>query len=158
VWNVLIPVVVGGLVGAVLFQRKSRRAVASAQRLAVDNSGPQAVAAPPGKLSAKMRLLEARGVRARWREVVIQRTENSALSATPYRPRVAASFDLSATRATGIRDARPGEKWWFAGPIVLLADGELGAIEFGFGTVSEAASAARVLGRPDLAARCDADS
>ena len=132
-----------------LFHRRSNRAVDAAERLGTGAGNAHGAA----ELQAKLRLLRARGLRRRWRQVVIRRTDNGGLLATPYRPRVAASFDLSETRATGRRDARRAERWWFSGPTVLLADGDLGPIELGFGTVSEFAVAARVFGRADLAER-----
>lgn len=150
-WGSLTVVIVAGLLGGLLLGRKSKRAVENAKRLA-NETGPQA---KQGELAAKMRILDARGLKRRWREIVVRRGADGSLRATPYRPRVAASFDLSETRAMGLRKASAFEKWWFAGPTVLLADGDLGPVEFGFGTAVEVAEAARLFGRPELAANPD---
>jgi hypothetical protein len=119
---------VGGCVAHWLLLRKAR------------NQDQQASAALAGGrtvvISGKMRLRGRRGWNGRWREVVIECSTNGHINAKPFRPRLAARFDLSQTRSTGARDARSFEKWWFAGPVVLLADGNLGPIEFGFGTAA----------------------
>jgi len=138
----LASIVVAGAFGGWLFARKSARAVASAERLASETGS----AGQNGELSGKMRLLDRRGFQRRWREVVVRRRADGSLWATLYRPRRAASFDLSGTRVTGRRDAQPLEKWWFAGPAVLIAAGDLGPVEFGFGTSAEADAAQSVLG------------
>ena len=80
----------------------------------------------------KMRLLDRSGLGRRWREGHIVRTDDGVVF-RPRKPRLAASFDLSGTRAVGTRRAKPLEKLWFAGPTVLTAQGDLGRIEFGFG-------------------------
>lgn len=67
-WSLLVVVIVVGPLGGLLFARKSNRAVEGAQRLASEVE-PAAVR---GELSAKIRLLDARGLRRRWREVVIR--------------------------------------------------------------------------------------
>lgn len=133
----VIPAVVAGVVLAFVQRRRI------AHRLENVRAAEQANGSL--ELPAKLRLVDAKGWRGRWREVVIRRDDAGRFTANPYRPRRAASFDLAGTRAVGIRPARPFEQFWFAGRDVVQCDGSLGRIELGFGTAAEAESAARVL-------------
>ena len=142
-WWVIINTVVVAAVIYVGMSIKSRRAVRDALGLASSEGSGPAVSALP----CKLRLLHASGWRGRWREVVIRREAGGSLVARPYRPRPGAPLDLSGTRATGTRKALPTEKWWFRGPIVLIArDEELGDVEFGFGADDVLCAAAEVFG------------
>lgn len=144
-WWSFVGLLAAVIAGRALFGRKSARAVRQAAALEGDDSSSDVQA----QLSAKMRLVDAGLLEGRWREVVIRRSASGALIAKPYRPRAARSFDLSNTFVTGCRRARSAERWWFAGPMVLTAVGDLGPIEFGFGTAAEAASAEIVLAHHD---------
>lgn len=136
-FSFVIPVVIAGVVFALVQQRRTVRRL---ENIRAAEWGDGSLEFP-----AKLRLLDAKGWRGRWREVVIRRDDAGRVTANPYRPRRAASFVLTGTRAVGIRPARPFERWWFAGRDVVQCDGDLGGVELGFGTAAEAASAARVL-------------
>jgi hypothetical protein len=122
--GVLLLCAVAAAVGYAVVLRRSKSKGAELTR-ALDAGVVQDV---PGK----MRLLDRSGLSRRWREGHIVRTDNGVVF-RPRKPRLAASFDLSGTRAVGTRPAKPLEKLWFAGPTVLTAQGDLGHIEFGFG-------------------------
>lgn len=83
------------------------------------------------EVPAKLRLLDHFGLRGRWREGLLFR-EGDRLLFRPRRPRRAKTLDLSGLMTAGTRPAKPMEKWWFAGPTVLLAAGNLGTVEIGF--------------------------
>lgn len=120
----IVALVVGGVLADATIGRAWRARLSSRQQAAEEGY--------EFDVPAKLRLLEHSGVRGRWREGILYR-DGGKLMFRPRRPRRAQTLDLSGLVRTGTRPAKQREKWWFAGPTVLLATGNLGAVELGFG-------------------------
>ena len=116
-----VGLLVGSLIGVALMSRVREARLAKRRRARIS------------EVDTKLRSLDSSGFHRRWREGLLCRIDGELLF-RPRWPRLSKTIDLARFELTSSRRSTPTEKWWFAGPTVLIGSGTVGAVELGFGS------------------------